>query len=156
MSTPARHAILNDLEESLGDITQGNGYRLTVDTVERCIKEWDSVGAGKMPWLGFMPETERMEYQPGGAIRVIMPVVIVGHVSQTTSAAQSEALSDLVDSVVAAISADTTRDANATMTTVLDVSTDEGDPDNMPDSRGGSGSFVMRTEIVYMRTTEET
>lgn len=156
MSTPARQAILDNIETTLQSITVANGYDVTVDTVEREVKEWDSVGAGSLPWLGFMPEAERLEYQPGGVMRVTLPVAVVGHVNATTASDRCDKLSDLIDATVAALSADTTRGANATMTTVLDVATDEGDPDALPDSRGGSGSFVMRTEIVYMRTTSET
>lgn len=152
MATPARNLILENIATVLATITTANGYKTEIGTVERTVKDWDSVGAGEMPWLGFMPRRERIAHDSFEGMNITMPVSIVGHVNASTDALRSDLISDLEDDVIKALQTDTTRDGNAVMTTFTEAESDEGDPDTI-DSRGGSGSFEMVAEIFYLRTT---
>lgn len=152
MGTPARKLILDNLATVLAGITVANGYKTTVVTVERVLKDWGTVGAQQMPWLGFAPGKETFEHQPCGVIKTTLELKLVGHINASTDAARCTALSNLVDDVIAALNVDTTRGDNAVVTTVVDSETDEGDPDTL-DSRGGSGSVVLTVRVLYFRTT---
>lgn len=153
MGTPRRKDILDNIKTTLEGITTGNGYKTTIDTVERVVKEWDSVGPGSMPWLGYMARQDRLQYLPGSVIRCTLPVTVVGHVLGTSPSNASELLNNLIDDVIAALSSDQTRGGFAIATTVISHETDEGDPDALPDSRGGAGSLVVDVEVTYDRTT---
>lgn len=155
MATPTRNLILEDIATSLAAIDGTGVFKTTVKTVERHVKEWDSVGAQEMPWLGFMPIRTLYEHQPGTVVRSVMEIAIVGHVNEDTDAKKSDSISDLIDDVWEALNVDTTRSGNAVMTTVTESETDEGDPDTI-DSKGGSGSTVIRLNVVYNRSQRAT
>jgi hypothetical protein len=152
MGTPARKGVLDNVATTLAGITAGNGYKTTVATVERCIKDWDSVGVQSMPWLGFGPGVERYTHEPGGMLLTELDINIVGHLNEATAENRTTKLSALVDDVIAVLSVDTTRDANAIQTTIAESEADDGDPDNN-DSRGGTGSCRVLVRVKYQRTT---
>tara|TARA_R110000824_G_scaffold55027_5_gene151630 strand:+ start:10485 stop:10940 length:456 start_codon:yes stop_codon:yes gene_type:complete len=148
MGTPARKTILDDIGTTLATITTGNGYKTTVLTVEAVGKGWGDVGAGAKPWLGYVPNQERLEYFPGGSIKAILNLSILCHVDGSTQSARSTSLNNLLDDIIKALAVDTSRSGNAISTTLTTVSTDEGSPD-----ANGFGSMVIAVDIPYLRTT---
>jgi protein involved in polysaccharide export with SLBB domain len=158
MATPARKLILDNLATVLASIAVSGGYKTTVATVERVIREPGdkAVGANAVPLVGFAPIRETHEYQPGNQIRVVMEASAVGHVLGTSDSDRTDKLSNLLDDLVAALNLDTTRGANAVSTTVKTCETDEGSPYVLPDSRGGSGTCVVNFDVVYFRTAGST
>lgn len=155
MATPARALILDNIKTTMAAILVAGGYKTTVVTVERVIRDWADPGAIQKPWIGFMPRVEIFRFLPGNQIRVTMPVLIVGHISSTTVDAKHTALSNLHDDIVAALGVDPTRGGNAINTVVLQTEDDTGDPDTV-DSQGRSGTVEVTAEVTYMRTYAST
>lgn len=153
MASPPRNEILDNIATLLATITTTNGYKTTVATVERVVKEWDAVGgSGVMPWLGFMAMVERKAYQPGGYIWCTIPIVVVGHLTCSSASDRTDKLADLEDDLTRAFHLDPTRGANAVTTTLIDCGTNEGDPD-INSFKGGMATLQMTLEIQYQRTT---
>tara|TARA_R100000655_G_scaffold85285_1_gene124945 strand:+ start:26155 stop:26610 length:456 start_codon:yes stop_codon:yes gene_type:complete len=148
MGTPARSSILSNLSTTLASITTGNGYNVTVVTVEPVGKAWAGVPQGLKPWIGYVPLAEQLEYLPGDQIRCVLPIQIIVHISEATQPARQTKLNNLLDDIIAALNVDTTRGSNAISTTVLSVDTDEGSPDAMHE-----GTMILSTEVAYMRTS---
>lgn len=155
MATPARKLILDDIKTALEAITVAGGYKTTVVTVERVIRDWADVSAALRPWLGFMPEMERFQFLPGNQIRMVLPVVIIGHLSSTSVDNKHSAISNLHDDIIAALGADATRGGNAINTIITSSEDDTGDPDSL-DSAGRSGTLKVNAEVWYMRTYAST
>lgn len=150
-----RENILDGIDTRLKTITTANGYRNTVVTVSREIKEWDtSGGATAKPWLGFMPGQETIEHQPFGEMRRALPVSVVGHVISTSAVDRNEKLSDLMRDVKKAMNVDPTWTNNAMTTLLQSEQADDGDPD-APDSRGAGGSFVQEWQVIYFENVSE-
>ena len=148
MGTPARTSILSNVGTTLATITTGNGYKVTIVTVEPVGKTWAGVPKGLKPWVGYIPLAETLSYLPGGQIRCVLPVQIIVHISEATQADRATKLNNLLDDIIAALNVDTTRGSNAISTTVLSVDTDEGSPDAIHE-----GTMVLSTEVAYMRTS---
>lgn len=155
MATPNRNLILEDIATSLGAIDGTGSFTSTVTTVERVIKDWQSVGAQEMPWLGFAPIRTAYTMMPFGQIECTMDVTIVGIAQASTDSTRSDTISELVDDVIYALGIDATRGGNAVSTSIVSCETDEGDPDTM-DSRGGTCGFVMGIQVRYDRTSGST
>jgi|TARA_Y100001938_G_C7947468_1_gene357490 hypothetical protein len=156
MATPARKLILDNIASSLETITTGNGYKTSVDSVNRRLVSWEEIGISQMPWVGFAPIGQSTpNYKPNGFIDVRMQVTIVGHVNSLSGAAKTTALANLEDDIIAAINDDTSRGNNAIRTNWLGTQTDEGNADS-DDHRGGSGTLVMMFEVLYQRTVDKT
>lgn len=158
MATPTRNLILENIATVLAAITTSAGYKTTVKGVDRVIRNWADVGGDELPRLCVKPGRTRYEHNPGGVVRSVMPVHIVGHVKGTTDADASDKLSDLEDDVWRALNVDIYRGTNASgeqnaiTTRITESETDEGDPDKMS-SAGGGGTFEVVAEIVFNRTT---
>lgn len=152
MANPARREILDNLAALFATITTGNGYKRTVSTVARYLTDWDSVGTGQYTWLGFMPEREQYKHEPFGSLYVTLPILILVHLNPT-SGAQGQACAETIDDLIKAVSTDTTRGANALKTTILDVGTDEANPD-FKNSKGTQATVEMRIEVTYQRTIQ--
>ena len=148
MGTPARKLILANLQTTLAGITAGNGYKTTVVTVEALARGYFDVKTGERPFVGYVPTAESFQHQPGGIMYSTLNVSVIGHISGNTRAERQTKINDLIDVVIAGLNVDTTRGSNAISTTAIGVETDEGDPDAY-----GDGSFVMQTQIKYIRTT---
>ena len=155
MATPARKLILDDIKTTLEAITVAGGYKTTVVTVERVIRDWGDVSAAQRPWVGFAPRIEAFQFLPGKQVRVKMPVLIIAHISKADVDTKHAALSDLHDDIVAALGVDPTRAGNAVNTIVLQTEDDTGDPDTV-DSTGRSGTLEVTAEVTYMRTYAST
>lgn len=151
MGTPRRSDILSNVQSVLSGITTGNGYKTTVHTVGAVVKEWASVGAQELPWVGVKPGKETFEHQPFGVLIVTLPIEIVCIVAAANDTARYSALGNLIDDVIAALSADTTRGGYAISTSLAEDETDEGDPDTQ-NSGGGTGAMVVRVSVRYERT----
>jgi len=147
MATPARLLVLQDLKATLEGITTGNGYKTTVATVEAVAKGFADTPTGDKPWIGVYPQREAFSYEHGGNIRITLTILVLCHISGATVGGRAASLNDLLDDVIAALGVDTTRGANAVMTTITHVETDEGDPDAY-----GDGSMVVGVDVVYFRT----
>ena len=145
MATPNRRLVLQNIKTVLETITTGNGYKTTIDTVEALGKSWATVKPGQKPWLGIVPQRESLKFEYSN-IRVVLSVLIIGHVTGTTQDDRASKLNDLLDDVIAALNTDTTRSNNAISTTVKTVETDEGAPDG-----DGDGSMVITVDIAYFR-----
>jgi len=152
MGTPARESILDDVQTTFEGITVANGYKTTVVTVERKIRHWGDVAASERPWIGYMSQPQRFEHKAFGSLRVIMPLYIAAHIAGDTKAEVASALVDLEDDIIAALSVDTTRGGNATMTHIVSQQDDAGDPDTV-DSQGVSGTLEVIAEVIYHRST---
>jgi len=150
MGTPPKESILDNFQTTLEGITIANGYKTDVETVERLIKEWHSVGAGLRAWVGYMPQVSTFKYYAFGQLRVTMPIIVAAHVNAATKALASEAITNIEDDILAAISADTTRGGFATMTHLISQQDDIGDPDSI-DSQGAGGTLTMTFNVVYHR-----
>jgi hypothetical protein len=148
MGTPARKLILDNVGTTLATITTGNGYKTTVATVEALGKSWGDVGSGAKPWIGYVPNQERLEYFPGGSIRAILSMTIICHINGSTQSARSTTLNNLLDDIIAVLAVDTRRGGSAICTTVTSVDTDEGSPD-----ANGFGSMAINVECPYLRTS---
>ena len=148
MGTPVRKLILANLQTTLAGITAGNGYKTTVLTVEALARGYFDVKTGERPFVGYVPTAESFQHQPGGIMYSTLNVSVIGHISGNTLAERQPKINDLIDDVIAVLNVDTTRGSNAISTTAIGVETDEGDPDAY-----GDGSFVMQTQIKYIRTT---
>ena len=148
MGTPVRKLILANLQTTLAGITAGNGYKTTVETVEALARGYFDVKTGERPFVGYVPTAESFQHKPGGIMYSVLNVSVIGHISGNTLAERQTKINDLIDDVIAVLNVDTTRGSNAISTTAIGVETDEGDPDAY-----GDGSFVMQTQIKYIRTT---
>lgn len=151
MATPARKLILDNLKTVLEAITVGGGYKSTVARVEPLVRDAADVDKALRPYLCFIAGRTRYAHLPGGNVRAVMTVHIVGHVAGSSDSDAAAKLSNLEDDVWKALNTDTTRGGNAVMTTITESETDEGDPDKQ--STVGAGTFELTAEIVYNRTT---
>ena len=147
MATPARRLILQNLATTLAGITTGNGYKTTVTTVESVAKSYADITVTEKPWIGIFPQRESLVYEHSGSIRVTLSVLLLCHISGVSVDDRSSTLNDLLDDIIGVLGVDTTRGANAVMTRLTSVETDEGDPDAY-----GHGSLVINSEVVYFRT----
>lgn len=155
MATPPRNLITADIAATLATITVANGYKTTVQTVDRVIKNWSEIGTEEFPWVGFCFPREQLTERVFGMVDVRMQGVIVGHINTGTDLTRSNLLGNLQDDLIAALHVDCTRGGNA-ITTLLkgDSENDEGDSATM-DHRGGTGSLVLRFEVFYERTVQK-
>jgi len=158
MATPARALALANMQTALRAISVANGYKSTVAgaSVETVLRQEDDLGAIQMPWIGFMPELDRPTYQPFGLMRTRMKVRLWAFVAATTDALCNTAINNLIDDIIAALSADVTRGGNA-ITTMLDegegIQTNEGHPDKTVASGRHIGAIVMVWNVDYNRNT---
>lgn len=160
MATPQRNLIMEQVERALANIKTSTGYRNTVDTVERRIREWDSVGKQEFPYIGAGCRRTDYEHMSCNQVRARMIVDIVVHVSAADYATASDNLSTLEDDLWEALTVANLNSGSggtdlATMVKVLFWDTDEADPD-AGGSKGGTGTGHMQVEIIYHRTTGET
>ena len=152
-----RSRILADLKTTFESITTANGYKTDVANVEQLAKVWTQVGPAYRPWIGVSPGIVRLGHQPGGVIRCTFRIEVIGLIAAGTPSARSDALNDLLDDILTAVQVDTTRgedpvnapNRNATMTTVVEFQTDEGDIEDRQDG----GILRAALEVVYFRTT---
>lgn len=157
MGTPARNLIIENVATTLAGITVAGGYKTTVTTVSRVIKNWNDVLSSEFPLVCFAFPKENIVHQPFGLLEVKLRGHIIGHVNTGTDALRSDLLSNFQDDIIAILQIDTTRGRNAISTTIggqADAETDEGDPDTM-DTRGGTGTLVLPVEIFYQRTVNQ-
>ena len=145
MATPTRRLVLQNIKTVLEAISVSNSYKTDVDTVEALGKSWATVKPGQKPWLGIVPQKESLKFEYSN-IRVVLTVLVIGHVAGTTQDDRASKLNDLLDDVIAALITDTTRNNNALSTTITSVETDEGAPDG-----DGDGSMVITTNVAYFR-----
>lgn len=147
MGTPVRKLILDNLQTTFAGVTTSNGYKTNVETVQALARGYYDVKTGERPFIGYVPTSENFQHQPGGNMYSTMNVAVIGHISGTTLADRQTKINNLIDDVIAVLNVDTTRGSNAISTTAVSVETDEGDPD-----ASGDGSFIMQTQIKYIRT----
>ena len=145
MATPARKQILDNIGTVLATITTGGGYKTTVTKVQALARGYADVKTGERPFLGYVPESESVQYFPG-YIRCTMLLRVIGHVSGQSQSDRSTKITNLYDDVLAALSLDQTRGTNAISTSLTQLQTDEGDPDGR-----GDGSLLMTFQIIYHR-----
>ena len=145
MATPTRRLVLQNIKTVLETISTANSYKTDVDTMEALGKSWATVKPGQKPWLGIVPQRESLSFEYSN-IRVVLTLLVIGHVAGTTQDDRASQLNDLLDDVIAALNTDTTRDNNAISTTITSVETDEGAPDG-----DGDGSMVITTNVAYFR-----
>src|SRR5688572_13079789 len=117
MPTPNRESIITNVVTTLQGITVAGGFKTDVVQVERVAKNWADVGNGARPWLGVLVGKERYTHQPFGEMDVFLTVHIIGHVASTSDEDRSTKLNALMDDVIAALQADTTRGGYAVQTT---------------------------------------
>lgn len=142
-----REDILARIATASADITTGNGYNVSVVTVERLIKTWNEVHEGQKPWVGVVCNGEEYEWQPGGYARTIMDLSLICHVAKDTQANMRIACDNLLDDlIVRFMKNDPGLNGTATSIVLLRSDTDEEDE---------HGGFTLRTdwEVVYNRTT---
>jgi hypothetical protein len=139
---------LLNIRSTLAAITTANGYKTQVATSSDSIVPLEDVPSSMRPYTGWMTGTEVPQMQPFGAMRWVVPVVVVGYVTATAWADRSAAINNLADDILAALSVDTTRGGYAVMTTIRGIETNENDPD-----AGVDGYCILDFEIVYNRTT---
>jgi hypothetical protein len=147
-----RETILDRFGALLATITVANGYKTTVVTVERLIKDWTGVSASQRPWIGYMPRQATYEHNSFNSMHVTLPVMVYAHVSAATVAARDTAVLKLHDDILAAIMSDPTMNQNAIDTTVVLDESDIGDPDTI-DMGGVGGTLTLTFNVLYERTT---
>lgn len=98
--TDVREDIVTEMVTRLTAITAANGYRTTIDTVERGYRDPSQVGTSERPWIGVVPLREDYTDEPG-RVAVMMRVGIFCYMtpSAATQAAVTAALSDLAADV---------------------------------------------------------
>jgi len=143
--------ILANVKTVLETITVANGYRTNVELVEKVIRDWQDTGSGSRPWIGFMPQVQLFEAHSFGNLRVTLPILIAAHIVAATEDLADDALTDLEDDIVDALSLDTTRGGNATFTRLISQQDDIGDPDST-DHNGAGGTLVIKINVVYHRS----
>ena len=149
MATPSRKLVIDDLKTVLAAISVASGYKSDVNTVEVLAKTWLQVSDVIRPWLGIVPQETIYQHLPGGLVRSVLHIDIIGHVSKGTYDEKRERLADLLDDIWGAVNADATRGANAVNTMITKSETDEGAPD-------AEGTLVIGLDVVYMRTAGST
>ena len=66
--TDIREDIVSAYMTRLQTITTGNGYRTTIDTVERGYRDPSEVGASERPYIGVVPGRESYQDEPGRVV----------------------------------------------------------------------------------------
>lgn len=156
MTTPAKQTIIEAIEAGLANITAANGYKSTVATVERVIRNPDEVSAAQRPWVGFVPaNTERYELEGPGHIRVTMSLYIGAHVQAATEDLVDAAVTNLQDDIIALMFSEPTFGESAVDVRIIDGHDDIGDSerDMGRGSEGFSGTFDQNWEVHYDRLT---
>ena len=158
MGTPARNLIIENVATTLAGITVAGGYKTTVATVSRVIKNWNDVLSSEFPLVCFAFPREVIAQRPFGLMEMRLRGHVIGHVNTGTDALRSDLLSNLQDDIIAVLNVDPTRNGNAVSTSIGqpagDGETDEGDPDTM-DTRGSTGTLVLPIEVFYERTVNQ-
>ncbi len=145
MAVPARELIIADIATVLAAIATPT-FKSDVTTVERLAKVSDEVPDQQRPLIGIFTQDADSEYLPGGVIKKTLKVTLVCHVAKVaTEEARGAALTDLLDDIISALSADQTRGGNAYSTTLITDETDEADP-------FGEGSMVVPLQVRFLRT----
>jgi len=147
MGTPARKLILNNLQTTFEGITTGNGFKTTVVKVQALARGYADVKTGERPFVGYVPQAEQVQHQPFDQMLCTLNISVIGHVNGNSQSDRSTKLNNLIDDLIAALNADTTRGANAISTTLVQLETDEGDPDAR-----GDGSVLAQVQVKYTRT----
>lgn len=147
MGTPARKNIIDNLVTTLQGL-DGSPYNTDVTTVQALARGYFDVKTGERPFIGVVPGNETHEYQPGDNIYVTFPLSVIAHISGNTLADRQTKINNIIDDIIAVLSVDTTRNANAISTTIQSIQTDEGDPD-----AHGDGSALIQIVVKYIRTT---
>ena len=148
MGTPARKLILNNLQSTFETVTTGNGYKTTVTKVQALARGYADVKTGERPFIGYVPQSEQVQHQPGDQMLCTLTVSVIGHVSGNSQSDRSTKLNNLIDDIIAVLNVDTTRGSNAISTTLTQLETDEGDPDAR-----GDGSVLAQVQVKYIRNT---
>ena len=60
MTTPARKAILDNLQTTFEAITTGNGYRTTITKVQPLARGYADVKTGERPFIGYVAGQETL------------------------------------------------------------------------------------------------
>jgi len=150
MASPPRQLILDNVKTVFETISIANGYKTNVALVEKVIRDWQDVGPGDRPWIGFMPQLQLFEQYSFANLRVTLPILIAAHVMADTEALADTAITDIEDDIIAALGLDTTRGGNATFTKLVSQQDDLGDPDST-DHNGAGGTLVIIANVVYHR-----
>jgi hypothetical protein len=158
MATPHKTTIIAAIKTALEGITVANGYKSDVETVEKLIKDWQSVSPSLRPWIGFRPGKERFQADAPYHLWVTLPIEIGSHLIADTEDLVDTAIVNLEDDIINAMYEDPTLGDTSVDVKLIEGESDIGDPDRLEGGAidGYSGTFVMRWEVTYERTTSST
>jgi hypothetical protein len=143
---PNRIAMMANLATRLAAI-QYPAYKCTVTEVGRVYETWDDVATSRMPFVGLLPLNNPIEYHPGNRAVQRSRVNLYCYVQGQTATERITALENLVSDVFQTVAVDPTLTGTCITTTILDYTTDEGDPD----SRTGVACAEVQLELVFER-----
>jgi hypothetical protein len=151
MADPNELAILQNLQTTFASISTSGGYKSDVDAAELFYRAigYDAEKAGEVV-VGIVPTQTTVEPYAFEIYRCTLTVEVACHVQASGASARYQAISNIVDDIIAAVNSDVTRGGNAIDSKVTLWRSDMGDPDTY-DHRGGSGLAVVTVTIIYDR-----
>lgn len=153
--------ILQNIQDTLEDITIANGYRTDVVTVEPVWRVWGNVHTRQMPWLGYgVVETRPDPYAPGNEVYPKMSLSIVAHINESSPTAAVTAAANLEDDLIHAMCSPNmaqrgSDDNGINAIDTIWTRTQDTFPDESIEADGGL-CMVMDFEIRWRRTTSRT
>ena len=140
--------IINKVKEGLEAITTGNGYSMTVGTVEKVLRDWNDSKTFPRPWIGFRPSSESYTYEMSHFIRCTLQLQVVAHITPAGGSVDDAYLQieNLSDDIIRALRQSVIREGCAESITLQQTQSSEGDPGSFE-----SASLSMLFNVVYYR-----
>jgi len=148
--TQAREGIIDTIVSNLQTIAQANDYLTNITTISRTIKSWNELlqGDSLLPYVCVFPEMSTPIYQQMYNLKMNLPIFIVAIQSATDEANKTYLLSNIITDIIECMLYDQTQGGYAIATNIVDIQTDEGDPDAR-DSYGLSAVAVFHFNVIY-------
>ena len=144
--------IINAIYTALSGISIAGGYSITIETVEKVLRDWNDTKTFPRPWVGFRPTTETYSYEMSHRLRCSMGLQVVAHLDVTPDVdAHYTALEGLSDDIIRALRQGVLRAGCAESITLQQTETTEGDA-----SAVESASISMLFNINFYRNEPTT
>lgn len=135
------------LVSALQGITTGNGYSVTVQSVETVLRGPDEPECKTRPWIGVNQNQDSVTMQPNKIQRRVSTFEMLGYVDATSVATGDSAVDVLEDAVTVAIMSDVTLGGIAINTRIVAVDSHSGDP-----SMYDFGWLLVTVQVDWCRT----
>jgi len=129
MANSKRKLLLNALRDTiLPAITTGGGYNNSVQTIERGLKEIDSIPDSSFPAIYISRSTEERTNITINQFQSRLKVILVAYVKRADGSAQ-EVMDDFIEDISKALEQDRKQGGLVKWTEVKSIDTDDGDLD---------------------------